>query len=388
MKAKIRVAFFADMLLPNLDGANRTMFEIIRRIPKDTFEFIFITGQSDHAMNHYEVIKMPALTIPMNDTYKIALPLWATYKVNNRLKTFKPDIIHIATPSLLGKFALNYADKNSIPVSTIYHTHYVSYVEYYLKKYPNIIDQAKKWVTNSNRSFYNRCDLVLVPCEAIKKELNHHDFDEKRMKIWSRGINFTLFDRKKYNSGFLKKITRNNNPNILFASRLVWEKNLDTLIKIYNKCADKKYNFIIAGTGIASDKLQNKMPNAFFLGHLSQSDLAHCYASADVFLFPSISESYGNVVAEALASGLPCVIGNGGGSVDFIQNGINGFICDPMNPLAYKKKLDLILSDEQLEIDMSANARTSVGNLSWDDLITNYFEYLTGLLQPQLALTA
>jgi glycosyltransferase involved in cell wall biosynthesis len=176
----------------------------------------------------------------------------------------------------------------------------------------------------------------------------------------------------------MNSITQNTNKNILFASRLVWEKNLETLIRIYQLCTSKNlpYNFIIAGDGVASDELKEKMPDAFFLGHQNHESLAVLYASCDVFLFTSISETFGNVVIEAQASGLPVVIANGGGSAGLVDHGINGYLCSPQDESVYLAYINDICQNTTLSGYLIQNAYETVKQYQWSSLMEIYLSDL------------
>jgi glycosyltransferase involved in cell wall biosynthesis len=109
------------------------------------------------------------------------------------------------------------------------------------------------------------------------------------------------------------------------------------------------FNFLVVGGGSALKACKLQMPGAIFTGKVNHAQLAVLYASADVFVFPSVSETYGNVVLEAMASGLPCVIADGGGSADFIEQGVNGFKCGPYSPRDYVEKICIVLANEALK---------------------------------------
>jgi glycosyltransferase involved in cell wall biosynthesis len=382
---KIKIAFFADILIEDFDGASRTMFQLIRRIRSDRFEFLFFCGVGPDQIAGFECVQIPPVTIPVNTTYKMAVPWFSGGRMRKKLQEFQPDIIHIATPSLLGEFALKYANQHQIPVLTIYHTHFISYIDYYLKFSPPLIRYVRLMAEKSLHSFYNRCDRVYVPSEEMKSALLSWQVDADRLQIWQRGIDTKLFSPAKRDLTVVRQLTGNNRPVILFASRLVWEKNLETLCNIYQGIQDRHlgYNFVVVGDGVALETCQNRMPNAIFTGKLDQDRLAVLYASADIFLFPSISESYGNVVIEAMASGLPCVIADGGGSRNFIQQGINGFLCQPNQPEDYLDRITMLLQDKQLYRKFAEEGLRYVRSLSWDDLAATYFKDLTQMALEQ-----
>lgn len=378
MAAKIRVAFFAETLKANYDGAVRTMYQIIKRIPKEQFEFLFFCGDTEVDPLPFQTIVLPSFTIPFNRKYKMILPFLARQRLAQQLNQFQPDIIHIATPSPLGHCALRYAKNRAIPVLSIYHTHFVAYIDYYLKNTPFLIDSIKYGIVKNYKAFYDQCDIVYAPTTPIIEDLKNLGHQTSHFKIWQRGVDSQLFHPSKSNRSWLAAKVGNAKPTILFASRLVWEKNLDTLLAFYqlNQERGAAYNIIIAGDGVAKATLVQAMPSAHFLGNLSHQELAIVYASSDVFFFPSISETYGNVVVEAMASGLPCVIANGGGSKKLIKQGINGFLCSPNNPEEYFERIQQLLTHPTLYQQFVAEGLAFSKDLNWDSLVDKYFEEL------------
>ncbi|NNE25456.1 MAG: glycosyltransferase family 1 protein [Saprospiraceae bacterium] len=385
---KLRIAFFAEMLLENYDGAIRTMHHIIKRIPKDKFEVVFICGVPPKEDIGFKVITVPTMTIPFNKNYKVALHQLSQHKLTKTLDGFKPDLVHVSTPSPLGHYGLTYAEKNEIPTSTIYHTHYLSYVDYYLRGLPLLVKPIKEAIGKNIKNFYNRCDRVFIPTKQMEIDLTEYGVKRNNMRIWARGINQNIFNPNKKDSKFLRSITGNSNPNILFASRLVWEKNLQTLINIYKKAEEegKAWNFIIAGDGVARQALQKQMPKAIFMGKLDQSTLATVYASSDIFIFPSISETYGNVVIEAMSCGIPCVIANGGGSASFIDHGSNGYLCQPNNPADYISYAEIILENEALRNSIINSGYNYVKGKDWESVVSNLFAEWKDLILKEVVL--
>lgn len=377
---KIRVAFFADMLIENFDGAARTIYQIIQRIDRSRYEFFFITGSAPGPDFPYKYYLVPSIEIPKNEDYKMAIPALAFFEMNNAMLIFKPDVIHISSPSFLGRYALDYGRNHQIPVITIYHTHFISYIDYYFKDAKFLIDAVKAFVISRNKSFYNGCDLVLVPSQSLMDELAGYDFDSDKMKLWPRGMNVSLFSPDKKNSN-LKKEYGLDRPVVLFASRLVWEKNLITLVSIYekNEVEGRPFTFVVAGDGVAREELQEQMPKALFLGKLDHEALSIWYASADVFLFTSETETYGNVVVEAMASGLPVVVANAGGPNDLVNQFVTGIKCDPRDAEAFYAAVKLYMTDQQLRETIIDNALQYARGLDWDQLTATYFDMVAGM---------
>lgn len=375
---KIRVAFFADMLEKDTDGAVRTMYQLIDRIPHEKFDFMFFCGKPPQDSFNFNVVTVPTLTLPFNKTYKIALANVQTLTLTRTLQNFNPQVIHIATPSLLGFFALNYAHKNKLPVLSIYHTHYISYLGYYLKSFSGIKKISEKYVTKKYNDFYNKCNVVYTPSTQMVTELKQLGINHTKLKLWQRGLDTRLFHPTKKDENFIQQITKNTKPSILFVSRLVWEKNLETLFEIYDEIEFRKMdiNFIVAGTGAAEEDVRHRMKNAIFLGKVDHQTLAKLYASCVILVFPSISETYGNVVVEAMASGCVPVIAKGGGSQSLVRNGETGFLCQPNSAITYVEKIKQLLNDTNLRAYMQQEGLKFTLTLNWEYLAREYFNDL------------
>ena len=383
--SKIRIAFFAEVLIRDFDGATRTIFEIIDRIDPSKFEFLFFCGVPPKQNIGWEVFHVPALTIPFNKDYKMASMFRMGPRIVNRLRRFKPHLIHVATPSPLGYFALKHGLKTKIPVTTIYHTHFISYVRYYTNNTPLFTCALESALISHNKSFYNRCNRVFVPTDAMGEELTELGFKKELMRTWARGIKLEVFNPKKRDLQFLRSFTGNNNKNIIFASRLVWEKNLKVLVDLYELIQKRglPYNLIIAGDGLAKEELELLMPKAYFTGHLDHENLSKFYASSDYFVFTSVTETFGNVITEAMACGLPCLIAEGGGSKSLIKQGINGFLCKPNRAKDYLYKIQLLEEHSEFRAMMIRQAMKDVSQLNWDRLVGSLFVQMEEVVREE-----
>lgn len=377
----IRIAFFAEILFEEYDGAARTMFQIINRIDHNRFSFLFIYGKGPEQIDGHDSIRIPTLNTGLNKDYSVSLPALVKGQIKQQLDTFQPHVIHIATPSFLGFFALRYAQLRNIPVISLYHTNFLSYIPYYFRKVPTLIKPVQRWMTSATRRFYNHCDIVYVPSCAMQKQLEGLGVEKEKMVLWQRGIDLKLFNPQKRDLEYVRGITGNDRFNILFVSRLVWEKNIQTLIDIYKRLQETEltHNFIVAGDGPAGEEMKRQMPEAIFTGKLQHGELAKLYASSDIFVFPSISETYGNVVVEAMASGLPCVIADGGGSADLVRHGQTGYKCLPKSAGDYVIYIRMLLSDPTLHKFMRDTGLAYTQKLDWKNLTNRYFDDVTRL---------
>ena len=244
-----------------------------------------------------------------------------------------------------------------------------------------LIKPIKSWMTSATRRFYNDCDRVYVPSFAMQKQLGDLGVEEEKLILWQRGIDLNIFNPRQRDLKYIQEITGNRKSNILFASRLFWDKKISKLIYIYKRLqkTNISHNFIIVGSGAAEEQMKEQMPDAIFLGKLSHTALAKVYASSDIFVFPSVSETYGNVVVEAMASGIPCIIADGGGSADLVRHGHTGYKCLPNSAEDYIIYIRMLLADPTLYKFIRDTGLTYTQNLDWNNLIRRYFDDITEL---------
>jgi len=385
---KYKIAFFAEILIEDFDGASRTMFQLIKRIPRSEFEFIFFCAVPSEQDLGFEVVEVPALKIPFNETYKVGLPHFSKKRIFEKLDQFQPDVIHFASPTPLASMAKKYAKENNIPTMAIYHTHFITYIKYYFRKLPFLIPYFYKLAKKLTHKYYKDPSQVYVPTQAVIDDLrNKCAIENPNLKLWQRGIDAQLFNPSKKDKAYIKNITKNNHPVILFASRLVWEKNLQQLIDLYQLYEAKHIpiNFVVAGDGVARKAAERAMPKAHFLGMIDHEELAVVYASADVYFFPSDTETFGNVVIEAMASGIPCVVANGGGPKSFVNDGVNGFLCPPNDSQVYFEKIEQLLHTPSLRKQFIAEGLKTTETMNWDHLSAIYFKDLKKLSKRKIS---
>ncbi len=375
-KRPIRVALFSEVLKEHLDGVTNTLYQIIERIPRERFEYLFITSYPPSETVHlpFPIITVPKVAFPTNPDYPISLPYF-NGKLREALDDFQPDIIHLTTPFTLGNYALSYGQEQGIPVVATYHTHFISYIEYYFRYFPlfsRLIDFGGRRYMNW---FYNRCDLIYVPTESIMDELLDCGIDRRRMVIWGRGIDTELFRPERRDEEFMDRLCGKGTKRVLFVSRLVWEKELRTLAKVYDLFTEThpQVRFVVTGDGPRRRELERLMPNAVFTGKMVKQDLAKIYASSDVFIFPSITETFGNVVLEAMASGLPPVVAAQGGPKGIVQDGVTGFHALPKDPADFHRKIALLIDDPARAATMGAAAADYAQRQQWDTLCAEMF---------------
>ena len=379
---KIRIAFFADILEENFDGVSHTLYQIIENIPKNEFEVLFITAHPPTSDTFpFPLIKVPSVGLPFYKEYQLAFPR-LRLKLKGELDKFRPDLIHFTTPSFLGTFALKYGRKRGLPVITTYHSHFPAYIQYYVRFIPKAYNvlfpllKLKFWL-------YPDCDLTLAPSFAMRQFLLEHKVPESKIRLWRRGVN-----RKKFHQDFRDPKWKDKHgiggyKTVLFVSRLVKEKEIFTLAKTYElfEARDKNVKFVVVGSGPGEQKLREKMPNAVFLGKKTGEELSIIFASNDVFMFPSITETFGNVVLESHSSGLPVVTAQAGGPMDIVKDGVTGYHVTPKDPEAFYEKLHYILENESVMETFRNNAIAYAETQTWPSVCGELFDIYRGFVK-------
>jgi len=360
----MKIAFFTDSLPPSTDGVAHTFTRLAETLHKKGYDYKFFSPflpTTDFPWQN-KVTKVPSIPFFLYPQYRISLPTMK--EIEQKLATFKPDIVHVSSPTLLGKIGLAYARNHYIPAVSSYHTHFISYFKYYnASVIENLGWSFLKW-------FYNQFERVYVPSHSAVKDLKINGFD--KLELWQRGVNTMLFSPQKRDENWRNSISPKGEPILLFVGRLVTEKDLYDLVEMEHLLKKKKLDFqlVIVGDGPMRKELEKLIPQARFLGFLKGEQLAKVYASSDIFTFPSTTETFGNVVLEAAASGLPVVGVNRGGVPDIILDGRTGFIAEANNPVNFSYYVHVLLSNPNLRKKMACEALRFAQNFDWDHINT------------------
>lgn len=375
---ELRVALFTGNYNHIKDGVSLTLNRLVKFLEEQGIPvLVFGPTVKEPALDHNgRLVSVPSIRMPVSGRGEYRVPIGMSEEAKKELEDFNPTLVHIATPDRAGYKALLWAQKNNVQVVGSYHTHFTSYFKYYgLTPIEFLAWRYLSW-------FYNSCTHVYVPSQSMIDELKTHGFDEG-MKIWARGVNTKLFSPEKRDMEWRRAAGFEDDDIVVtFVSRLVWEKELDTFRHSVQQVASKnsKVKPLVVGDGPAMDELQKLMPEAHYTGFLDGEDLARAYASSDVFLFPSHTETFGNVTLEAMSSGLPCLVADATGSKSLVEHGVNGGLAEPENKADFTKKLSIIVSDQDLRDRMKKASREKALKYEWDEingrLVQNYKEAL------------
>lgn len=362
----MKIAYFNAMLDKGHDGVTRVVFTMINGALARGHQAMAVSAtiphKEDRMVDFHRVLSVP---LPWQRIYRIAVPGYGTFA--KKLKEFQPDIIHINSPCTLGFAAMHYARKFDVPVVATYHTHFPSYARYY---HMLPLEEAMWTIL---RKFYNHLDRTFVPSRDIMTELAAHKF--VNLEHLSNGVDLSLFSPSFRSEQWRADVGAGNKPVVLFVSRLVWEKDLADLAAMYTKLRESRDDFtmVVVGDGHAREDLKKLMPEAVFLGYQSGDALATAYASSDIFVFPSTTETFGLVTVEAMASGIVPVAAAVGGAASIIEDGKSGLLVPGHEPLMMATQVERLLNDPSFREKLAAGALAHAQDFGWETILDRLF---------------
>lgn len=295
------------------------------------------------------------------------------HKLLRRWQRNRPDVLYIATEGPLGLSALRAARRLGIPVVSGFHTNFQQYSDHYG------LGLLTRLLTGYLRWFHNRSRLTLVPSPSQRLELQRRGFE--RLELLARGVDGQLFHPTRRSSELRATwgLTENETA-ILHVGRLAAEKNLQLLVRTYQalklSLPQRRMKLVIVGDGPLRAQLEQELPDAVFCGVQRGEELATHYASGDLFLFPSLSETFGNVLLEALASGLGVVAFDQAAAALHIRHGHNGALASPGDEQAFIEAAQWLLQDSESLRRTRLNARQHAGKQGWSQIIAQFEAHL------------
>jgi glycosyltransferase involved in cell wall biosynthesis len=369
--AKLRVAVFSGNYNYCADGValvlNRLVAYLLTRgVQVEVFAPTSKTPALQHAGT---LISVPSVTFPLNSNYRVA---WGIPKrVRRRIKDFAPHLFHLASPDALGFAALRTARRLGIPAVATYHTHFGEYMKYFGLGFL----EPLTW--RVMRRFYNRTCETYVPSPSMRDLLRGKGFTCP-MEVWEHGVDTAKFNPARRSLAWRRSHGIQDNDILVgFVGRVVWEKAVAVWGDVIQKLeqSGRSIKSVMIGSGPALESMKSRLKNTLFPGYMPHETLATAFASMDVFLYPSVSETFGCVTLEAMASGVPPVAANATGSRDIITDGIDGFLCAPGNVDDLANQV-LHLADESALRERLRNAGVQhAAGCTWEKVLGEMVEH-------------
>ncbi|KIG15426.1 Glycosyltransferase [Enhygromyxa salina] len=323
MRAAIVVGNYVNVV----DGVALTYQRLVRARAQAGDQLMVLApgGRTLPAPASASFVPVPSIPVPVQPEYRLALGI--PRATQRALERFEPELIHVGSPDLAGVAALDFAAAHGIPAVGSYHSEIARYLRFLpLPGISAVGPLLERGVWAFVRRFYNRCRHVYAPSESMRAALRARGI-ESELRVWGRGVDTEAFDPALRDISWRRGLgIPDHVPLILFVARLRWEKGLANLAAVLDGLARTPVAFhsAIAGAGPARAALERRCVDTHFLGELRQPELGRAYASADLFFYPSTTETFGNVTLEAMASGLATVCADAIGSDELVVPGVTG----------------------------------------------------------------
>lgn len=369
----MRVAIIAESFLPNINGVTNSVLRVLEHLEREGHEALVIApGARDWQEEAefycgFRIERVPTVMVPLIDSLPIGVP---NRRVAAALTKFKPDIVHLASPFVLGGAGALTAKALGIPAVAIYQTDVAGFAKNY--KLAGLSHAAWTWT----RIMHNSCARTLAPSSPTIEDLRSHKI--RNIYRWGRGVDAVRFSPEKRSNELRSQWSPEGKPIVGYVGRLAAEKSVERLAALNHR---DDIQVVIVGDGPEMPMLKQKMPQAVFTGQLTGEDLAQAFASLDVFVHTGDFETFCQAVQEAHASGVPAIAPNAGGPRDLVTNGVNGYLLEPKTftrDLSEAVDKLLLVDDVLARKQLRNRCRDTVSERTWEalcaDLVRHYEE--------------
>lgn len=370
MNKSLRVAFVTETYPPEINGVANTAVHFVEGLRARNHEIQLVRPRQSRASRMEDEtgrreLLLRGLPIPRYPDLRMGLP--AKRALVRMWSHYRPDIVHIVTEEPLGWSALQAALKLRIPVSSDFRTNFHAYSRHYG------IGWLRNPIAAYLRKFHNRTLLTMVPTESLRSELAATGF--RNLRVVARGVDTELFTPARRSNAL--RASWGVAPHeivLLHVGRLAPEKNLGPVIAAYERILHTvpRAKLVFVGDGPARDSLRARCPDAIYAGMRTGEDLATHYASGDVFLFPSVTETFGNVTVEAMASGLAVVAYEYAAAADHIVHGRNGLLVRYGDLEGFVHQAKALAADRASSRALGERARQTAETLAWSRVVGQF----------------
>ncbi|NVD45855.1 glycosyltransferase family 4 protein [Qipengyuania atrilutea] len=360
----LRIALFSGNYNYTRDGANQALNRLVEYLLRQgaAVRVYAPTVDSPDFPPTGDLVSVPSIPMPVKGRGEYRMPLRLSKDNLADLRAFAPNVVHVSSPDPVGHAAVTWARKNDLPVLASVHTRFETYPRYYKMGFLEPVIEA------GLRRFYGRCDALVAPSQSMIDTLRRQGMNAD-ISLWTRGVDRDIFGPDRRDLEWRRSLgIEHGDVAIAFLGRLVMEKGLDlfaeTIIQLRRRRAPHKV--LVIGDGPARSWFERALPGGIFVGFQTGRDLGRALASADVFFNPSITETFGNVTLEAMASGLPVVASASTGSASLVEDWETGRLVPPGDPYEFSEALAPYCTNDDLRARHGAAGEEKARRFSWD----------------------
>ncbi|MBX3143172.1 MAG: glycosyltransferase [Trueperaceae bacterium] len=372
----MRIALFTETFLPKIDGIVTRLMRTLEQLEALGHEvLVYAPHRPPERYGSHKVVRVPALSFkPWYPELFLGLP---RPRLGRELDRFEPDIVHVVNPVVLGLWGTLMAKQRNLPLLASYHTDITQYARHL--RLPFLVEPSRAFLQNvHNQAHVNLCTSVPMVNSA-------RGLGIKRVRLWPKAVDTDLFQPSRATAAMREKLTGGNPQDrlVLYVGRLSFEKRIDWLYAPVTQLQGVR--LALVGSGPAEVELRRRFAgtNTVFTGYMSGTELASAYASADVFAFPSDTETLGFGAMESMASGVPVVGARAGGLPDVIEDGSNGLMFTPGDLGDLTEKLETLLFDQAARSRMGAQGRDDMLKHGWRAATESLVEQYEKAIQIQ-----
>ncbi|MGF7169074.1 glycosyltransferase involved in cell wall biosynthesis [Sphingobium xanthum] len=367
----LRIALFSGNYNYVRDGANQALNRLMASAIAAGATVRVYSPTTDHPAFEPagDLVSVPSWSMPGGrGEYRLAKGLPDTIKAD--LTAYKPNIVHVSAPDILGHRAAAWAREQDIPCMASLHTRFETYPRYYGLGFT---EPLLVWL---QKRFYNRVDQVMVPSPSMASLLQTWGVTSP-IGIWSRGINHARFNPQRRDNGWRRALgIADDDVAVGFLGRLVLEKGLGVFADVVEalKRRGVPHRVLVIGDGPARAWFAQRVPEAVFTGFQAGDDLGRAVAGMDIFFMPSVTETFGNVTTEAMAAGVPVVAARATGAIDLVEDGVTGFLVPPQDVNAYADAIQRLIENPALRTSAGEAGHKRVQGYEWDGVNARMIE--------------
>jgi phosphatidylinositol alpha 1,6-mannosyltransferase len=368
----MRIALVTESFLPDVNGVANSVVRTAEHLVRRGHQPLVIAPQPPPAVRDtrvdvpYPVVRVASMPMPGYPQIRLGLP---TPTISAALRAHGTEVVHLASPFVLGAWGMMAARSQQLPTVAVYQTDVAAYARAYRVSMTE--GAAWRWI----RRVHNLASRTLVPSTESAAALHTHGVE--RVYLWRRGVDDVQFHPRHRSPGIRRALAPDGEVLVGFVGRLAVEKQVDLLAEVSGLPGVR---LVVVGDGPAAGMLRKALPKATFLGVRRGKQLARVYASLDVFAHTGPYETFGQALQEAMASGLPVVAPRAGGPVDLVEDGRTGYLVPPFEAAGFTSAIADLVGDPEKRAAFGAAGRVSIEGRSWyavgEELLGHYGEVI------------